>query len=129
MLTGWRIIGSEAARVTSRPGAGLNCLTVSAGGSPAAGASMQNNRTAKGALKTRARKSEIRNPKSETNSKHEEENPKRERRFGVLNISPLVLWICFEFRASDFGFPVIAGLACPAPTGSRWSAACGNSGP
>src|SRR5205807_2127451 len=45
-------------------------------------------------------KSETRNPKSETNSKLEEENEARQFRVFLFGIR-----ICFGFRHSDFGFP------------------------
>jgi hypothetical protein len=49
-------------------------------------------------------KSETRSPKSETSSKSQWLNaPNTPGRSG-FGISPLVLWLCFGFRASDFGF-------------------------
>jgi hypothetical protein len=48
-------------------------------------------------------KSEIRNPKSETNSNTKEENPKREN--GLVLDLGVGIWVLF--RISDFGFALV----------------------
>ncbi|HZL34085.1 MAG TPA: hypothetical protein VFC78_02170 [Tepidisphaeraceae bacterium] len=55
-------------------------------------------------VKGAGRKSEIRSTKSETNPN--EESGKFEGRFGGIffEVSSFGFWVCFGFRASDFGF-------------------------
>src|ERR1043165_9252712 len=48
-------------------------------------------------------KSELRTPKSETNSKFEFAKPNA-RRASVVSLLDLIIGICFGFRISDFGF-------------------------
>jgi hypothetical protein len=51
------------------------------------------------------RKSETRNPKSETNSKGKKTaNVQNSPVAAVLNIFGFEFWVCFGFRVSDFGF-------------------------
>jgi hypothetical protein len=62
------------------------------------------------------RKFEARNPKSEKNPKDTmSETPQKNCRSRLTLFGPLSFWtfelICFEFRASDFGFdPGLSGL-------------------
>src|SRR5687767_4013557 len=57
-------------------------------------------------------KSEIRRTKSETNSKDQKGNDQNAEGPLPFWICFFVLWICFGFRASDFGFPL-----CGLPSG------------
>jgi len=51
-----------------------------------------------------ASKFKIRNPKSEIRNKFEYQNPKVELRSGLFRVFHFVIRICFEIRASNFGF-------------------------
>jgi hypothetical protein len=61
--------------------------------------------------RTAASKFEIRSTKSETKPKHQIRNPKQTPfAFQVLDFG---FWVCFGFRASDFGFAERGGFPSP----------------